>query len=192
MKPIRTALVVFAFWTVVAGVLYPLLVTGIGAAFFPRAATGSLVARGGKPVGSRLLAQETTGDAWFHPRPSAVGYNATSSGASNQGHTSAQLAKDVAQRTTDWKKEQSTTEVPPEMVTASGSGLDPEISPRAAELQVARIAAARHLSAADTASLGELVRSREQGPQLGFLGEPRVNVLDLNLALDAAFPGKTP
>jgi potassium-transporting ATPase KdpC subunit len=187
MKPVRTGIIVFAFWTVVAGGIYPLLMTGVGALFFPRAAQGSLVHRDGAVVGSRLLAQDFQGDGYFHPRPSAVGYNPAGSGASNQGYTSAQLRKDVAQRAADWEKANATDEIPMEMLSASGSGVDPDISPRAAELQAPRVAAARHLSGADTGRLLALVRSSVEPPQLGFLGQERVNVLSLNLAVDAAF-----
>jgi len=192
MKPIRTGILVFLFWTIVAGGLYPLFTTGIAAVFFPHLSGGSLVAKGGVVVGSTLLAQDFPGDTYFRPRPSAVGYNAAGSGASNQGYTSAQLKKDVAERTADWRKANATNEVPPEMVTASASGLDPDVSPSGAELQVPRVAAARHLTAAGTAALMALVKRHEQGPQWGFLGEPRVNVLSLNLALDAAFPEAKP
>jgi K+-transporting ATPase ATPase C chain len=187
MKPIRTAFLVFVFWTIVAGGIFPLVMTGAGALFFPGAASGSLVESNGKVVGSRLLAQEFQGDRYFHPRASAAGYNPAGSGASNQSYTSAQLQKDVAQRTADWKKANATDEIPMEMMYASGSGLDPDISPRAAELQVSRVAAARHFPPEKAAALLDLVKQHEKGPQLGFLGEPRVNVLELNSALDSAF-----
>jgi K+-transporting ATPase ATPase C chain len=192
MKPIRTGIIVFLFWTIVAGGLYPLVITGVAAVFFPSKANGSLVEKGGKVVGSSLLAQDFQSDQYFHPRASAVGYNPAGSGASNQGYTSAQLKKDFTQRLSDWKKANGTDEAPMEMLYASGSGVDPDISPRAAELQVPRVGAARHLSAEKTTLLMDLVKSHEQGPQLGFLGEPRVNVFPLNLALDEAFPKVTP
>jgi len=192
MKPIRTGIIVLLFWTIVVGGLYPLVMTGVAALFFPHKAGGSLVERGGKTVGSELLAQDFESDTYFHNRPSATGYNPASSGASNQGYTSAQLKKDFTQRLSDWQKANGTTEAPMEMLYASGSGVDPDIGPRAAELQVPRVAAARHLSGGQTASLLDLVKSREQGPQVGFLGEPRVNVLQLNLALDNAFPSVKP
>lgn len=192
MKPIRTGIIVLLFWTIVVGGLYPLVMTGVAALFFPHKSGGSLVERGGKTVGSELLAQDFQSDAYFHNRPSATGYNPASSGASNQGYTSAQLKKDFTQRLSDWQKANGTTEAPMEMLYASGSGVDPDISPRAAELQVPRVAAARHLSSEKATALMDLVKSREQGPQAGFLGEPRVNVLMLNLALDGAFPLTTP
>jgi potassium-transporting ATPase KdpC subunit len=189
MKQIKTAVIVLLFWTVVTGGLYPMLVTGIGALCFPAKAAGSLVRRDGAVIGSELIGQDFQGDRYFHPRPSATGYNPLPSGGSNQGWTSAQLQKDAAQRAADWKKANATNEIPMEMSSASGSGLDPHISPRAAELQAPRVAAARHLSGADAGRLLALVRSCVEAPQLGFLGEARVNVLRLNLALDAAFGG---
>jgi potassium-transporting ATPase KdpC subunit len=192
MKPIRTGIIVFLFWTIVAGGLYPLVITGVAALFFPGKANGSLVGKGGKVVGSSLLAQDFQRDTYFHPRPSAVGYNPAGSGASNQGYTSAQLKEAFTQRLSDWKEANGTAEAPLEMLYASGSGVDPDISPRAAELQVTRVGAARHLSAEKVAVLMDLVKSLERGPQLGFMGEPRVNVLQLNLALDNAFAPVTP
>jgi potassium-transporting ATPase KdpC subunit len=192
MKPIRTAIIVFVFWTVVVGGIYPLFMTGIGALFFPRAAQGSLMSAegtGGKLLGSRLMAQEFKSDRFFQERPSATGYDPSSSGASNQGYTSAQLKKDFDQRKADWLKSTGAADAPREMLYASGSGVDPHISPEAAELQVPRVAAARRLSAAQAAELLALVRAHEEPPQMGFLGEPRVNVLELNLAVNAAFPG---
>ena len=188
MKHLRTALVVLVFWTIVVGGIYPLVMTGIGAAVFPKKARGSLVERGGKVAGSTLLAQDFAGDTYFHPRPSAVKYDGSSSGASNWGYTSADLKKAYDQRKSDWQKAFGAAEPPVEMLYASGSGLDPDISPLAAEAQAARVAAARHLSDAQAAQLLELVRHNEKGPQLGFLGEPRLNVLVLNLAVDDAFP----
>ena len=189
MKPIRTAIIVFAFWTIAVGGIYPLFMTGIGALFFPRAAQGSMISAGGKVVGSSLMAQEFSSERYFHERPSATGYNAASSGASNQGYTSAQLKKDFDQRKADWLKSTGAANAPSEMLYASGSGVDPHISPPAAELQVPAVAAARHFSSEQQAALLSLVRAHEEQPQLGFLGEPRVNVLELNLAMDAAFPG---
>jgi len=188
MKPFRTAILVTIFWTLAVGGLYPLLMYGVGALFFPRQAQGSLVLRDGKVVGSALIGQDFQGLGYFHSRPSAINYDPSSSGASNYGWTSAALKKAYDQEKADWEKANATTEVPMDMVSASGSGLDPHISPRAAELQVPRVAAARHLTAEGQARLLSLVKSMEEPPQLGFLGEPRVNALRLNLALDAQFP----
>ena len=188
MKPIRTAIIVTIFWTVVVGGIYPLFMWGVGKVFFPGQAEGSLVTRSGKVVGSSLIGQDFSSDLYFHSRPSAIKYDASSSGASNEGWTSADLKKAYDQRKADWQKAYGPGQPPDDMLFASGSGLDPHVSPRAAELQVPRVAAARHLDADAQARLVALVKRAEEGPQLGFLGEPRVNVLDLNLALDAAFP----
>ena len=188
MKPVRTAIIVTIFWTVVVGGMYPLLMYGVGAAFFPAQAQGSLVAQDGKVVGSALIGQDFSTDAYFHPRPSSIGYDASSSGASNWGWTSSDLKNARALNRLDWQIANSNAEPPEDMVTASGSGLDPHISPQGAELQVPRVAAARHLTREDSGKLLTLVRSHEEAPQLGFLGEPRVNVLELNLALDRLFP----
>jgi K+-transporting ATPase ATPase C chain len=188
MKPVRTAIIVTIFWTVVVGGLYPLLMFGVGAVFFPVQAQGSLVMKDGKVVGSALIGQDFSTDAYFHPRPSSIKYDPSSSGASNWGWTSSDLKKAYTQNKADWQKANGNTEPPQDMVFASGSGLDPHISPRAAELQVPRVAAARHLSSDDAGRLLALVRGLEEAPQLGFLGEPRVNVLQLNLAVDRQFP----
>ena len=188
MKPIRTAIIVFVFWTVVVGGIYPLLMTGVGAVLFPARARGSLVEKGGKVVGSTLLAQDFSSDIYFHPRPSAAKYDPTNSGASNWGWTSSDLKKAYDQRRSDWQKAYGPGDPPMDMLFASGSGLDPEISPDAAEAQVKRVADARHFDATGQRNLLALVRRFEEAPQLGFLGEPRVNVLALNLALDKEFP----
>jgi len=188
LKPIRTAIVVTIFWTVVVGGMYPLLMYGVGAAFFPAQAQGSLLMKDGTVVGSALIGQDFSTDIYFHSRPSAINYDSSSSGASNKSWTSADLKKAYDQRKADWEKAFGGGEPPMDMMFASGSGLDPHISPRAAELQVARIAAARHLTSPDDGKLLALVRSFEEPPQLGFLGEPRVNVLVLNIALDRMFP----
>ena len=150
----------------------------IGALFFPGKAHGSLVERNGKVAGSSLLAQGFDSDIYFHPRPFGVKYDGSSSGASNWGYTSADLKKAYDQRKADWQKAYGSEEPPREMMFASGSGLDPHISPQTAELQAPRVAAARHLSSEQAARLLVLVRKSEEGPQLGFLGEPRVNVLE--------------
>jgi K+-transporting ATPase ATPase C chain len=192
MKPIRTAIIVTIFWTVVVGGIYPLFMYGVGKVFFPGQAEGSLVTREGKVVGSALIGQDFSTDLYFHSRPSAIKYDASSSGASNQGWTNADLKKAYDQRKADWQKVYGPGQPPEDMLFASGSGLDPHIGPAAAELQVPRVAAARHLSADSQARLLALVKRSEEGPQLGFLGEPRVNVLELNLALDAAFPKASP
>jgi potassium-transporting ATPase KdpC subunit len=188
MKPIRTALIVFVFWTIVVGGLYPLLITGVGAALFAKKTQGSLVVTDGKVIGSMLLAQDFESDIYFHPRPSAVKYDPTSSGASNWGWTSSDLKKAYERRRSDWLTTYGPGDPPMDMLFASGSGLDPQISPEAAEAQVKKVATARHMDAAKEKDVLALVRRFEEGPQLGFLGEPRVNVLALNLALDKEFP----
>jgi K+-transporting ATPase ATPase C chain len=188
MKPIRTAVVVTIFWTIVVGGMYPLLMYGVGAVFFPAQAQGSLLAKDGKVIGSSLIGQDFTTEVYFHSRPSAINYDSTSSGASNMGWTSADLKKAYEQRKADWQKAFGDAEPPADMLFASGSGLDPHISPQAAEAQVARVIAARHLAVSDREKLLALVRTFEEAPQMGFLGEPRVNVLALNLALDTTFP----
>jgi K+-transporting ATPase ATPase C chain len=188
MKHFRTSVLVLLASTVVLGGVYPLLMTGIGALFFPAKASGSLVRSDGTVKGSELIGQDFTGPRYFHPRPSAAGYDASSSGAGNQGYTSRELKDAYDRRKADWEKANGTTEVPAEMMYASGSGLDPDIGPEAAELQVPRIAAARGLADAQEAALMALVKKMIAGPQLGFLGEPRVNVLELNMALDGEFP----
>jgi len=183
-------------WIFICGALYPLAMTAIAQLAFPYQANGSLVERNGRLVGSALLAQQFTGDRYFWPRPSAASYGTGPSGiagssGSNYGPTSAQLQTNVranAKAFRDANKLAADAPVPADMVYASASGLDPDISPEAARLQVARVAAARGLS---RAQVGALVEKFVQPPQWGFLGEARVNVLRLNLALDAAAPEKS-
>lgn len=177
--------------TVLTGFVYPLGVTVIVQAVLPVQANGSLVVVEGRPVGSLLIGQAVTDARYFWPRPSAVEYMAGSmleslgsSGATNFGMTSAALAAAVAERAQLFRAAnglRNDTIVPPDMLLASGSGLDPDISPEAARLQVGRIARARNV---DPAQIAALVEQHVEGPQLGFLGAPRVNVLRLNLALD--------
>jgi potassium-transporting ATPase KdpC subunit len=168
--------------------LYPLVVWGIAQVAFPGQANGSLVERQGKVAGSHLLAQNFSGPQYFHPRPSAagnIGYDGASSGGSNLGPLSQKLSDQVKERVDKYRAENN---LPPEMlvpadaVTASGSGLDPHISVRNAGLQTARVAQARKLSAEKVKNMIQIFTA---GPDLGFLGEPGVNVLRLNLALDA-------
>lgn len=192
MKHIRTSIIVTIFWTIVAGGLYPLFVYGVGALVFPGQSRGSVVVKNGKVVGSSLIGQDFAGPRYFHPRPSAIGYDASSSGASNKGWTSADLKKDYERRKAAWVKSEAADEPPMDMLFASGSGLDPHVSPEAAEQQVPGVAAARHLTREKASALLELVRAGEEEPQLGFLGERRVNVLLLNLALDERFPEAVP
>jgi K+-transporting ATPase ATPase C chain len=163
--------------TVLTGVLYPLLVTGIVHVAFRGAASGSLVKKGDQPVGSTLLAQKTENPKYFWPRPSAGDYATVASSASNKGPTSADLAKSVAER-----REKFGQGAPDELLTASGSGLDPHLSPAAAKYQAPRISAERQIP---LERVNALIDELTETPQFGFLGEPRVNVLALNLRLDS-------
>jgi K+-transporting ATPase ATPase C chain len=171
-------------WTVLTGLVYPLVITGVAQLAFRDKANGSLIQHDGNVVGSELLAQQFTGDKYFWPRPSAGGYATMPSGASNKGPTSADLQKAVQERAAAFRaahKLAADAPVPADMVFASGSGLDPHISPEAARIQIARVAAARGVS---EDSIKALVEKFIEPPQWGILGEPRVNVLLLNLALD--------
>jgi K+-transporting ATPase ATPase C chain len=171
--------------TVVLGLAYPLLMTGVGQLVFPDQANGSLVRSGGRDVGSSLIGQEFRGAQWFHSRPSAASYDALASGGTNLGPSSPELLRSVQAARARIARENGVppADVPPDAVTSSGSGLDPDISPAYADLQVERVARTNGLSEAD---VRRLVAEHTQGRVLGFLGEPRVNVLELNLALARA------
>lgn len=181
---IRPAIVLLLLLTVLTGLLYPLAVTGVGQALMPRQANGSLIADGGRVVGSELIGQSFAEARYFHPRPSAAGdgYDAAASSGSNLGPTSAVLKASIEERVMAARTEGVTGPVPADMVTASGSGLDPHISPSNALAQVARVAAARGLGEAE---IRMLVERSIESPTLGILGEPHVNVLLLNRQLDA-------
>lgn len=173
--------------TILCGLAYPLVVTGAASIAFPAKADGSIIERDGKPVGSQLIGQPFDGPQWFHPRPSAAGdgYDPTASSASNLGPRNAELLKAVAQRVRTYRAENGlapTTPVPVDAVTASGSGLDPDISVANARIQARRVAAARHLSVAHVRVLIDAATSRAGW---GVFGNDRVNVLALNLALRA-------
>jgi K+-transporting ATPase ATPase C chain len=173
--------------TLITGVAYPLLVTGLAQLVFPGQSNGSLIVRDGKPIGSTLIGQSFTEPKYFWGRPSATSpqaNNGTSSGGSNIGPTNPALTDAVKQRIAALQAADpgNRAPVPVDLVTSSGSGLDPEISPAAAQYQLARVAKARGLS---DAQLSLLIAQVTSGRQLGLLGEPRVNVLQLNLALDA-------
>jgi potassium-transporting ATPase KdpC subunit len=190
---LRLSLLFVIVFTVITGLVYPGVVTLLGQALFPRQANGSLIEVNGKKVGSELIGQPFDDPKYFWSRPSATSpyaYNAASSGGSNSGPTNPDFINTVKGRIDALKKadpEMADAPVPMDLVTASGSGLDPHISPAAAEYQVARVAKVRNL---DSAKVQELVVQNTQGRWLGFIGDPRVNVLKLNLALDALAPSK--
>ena len=190
---IRPALVLLAMLTALTGVLYPVLVTGLARVALPQAASGSLIVRHGKPVASRLIGQNFTGVQYFWGRPSATAlypYNATASGGSNLGPLNPALADAVKQRVAALRALDPANEapVPVDLVTASGSGLDPEVSLAAIQYQLPRVARARKM---DAEKLQNLVARYSKNRLAGFLGEPRVNVVEVNLALDE-LQGTTP
>lgn len=175
--------------TFLTGMLYPALTTGLAQLLFPRQANGSFVRKDGRVIGSLLIGQQFSRPEYFHPRPSAAGqgYDPAASGGSNLGPTSAQLIGRVRKAVADYRRENPGFRgpVPPDSVTASASGLDPHITPANAEAQIPRVAAARSV---EPARIGGLVRRIVEPREWSFLGEPRVNVLRLNLALDAQYP----
>jgi potassium-transporting ATPase KdpC subunit len=192
MSELRPALIVFALLTVLTGVVYPLVVTGVGQAVFPGQSNGSVIESGGRAIGSKLLGQPFSSPEYFWSRPSTTGpqpYNGAVSSGSNQGPINPALESAVSDRIAALRAADpgNAAPVPVDLVTASGSGLDPHVSPAAAEYQVARVAKARQASEAD---IRTLVQQATDGRTFGFLGEPRVNVLELNLLLDAQFAGK--
>ena len=200
LREIRPALVVLVALTVITGLVYPLAMTGIAQVIFPYRAQGSLIERDGKVVGSELIGQAFSSDKYFHGRPSATTapdpadpsktvaapYNAANSGGSNLGPSNKALVDRVQGDIDKLKKENPSAPVPADLVTTSASGLDPEISPEAAYFQVPRVAKARNLA---EDRLRQLVSDHIEGRFLGLLGEPRVNVLLLNLALDRLSTG---
>jgi len=197
LREIRPAIVLLIALTVITGLAYPLAMTGIAGVLFPNQAQGSLIERDGKVVGSALIGQEFTSEGYFHGRPSATTapdpqdstktvpapYNAANSGGSNLGPTNKALVERVQGDLEKLKEENPSAQVPTDLVTTSGSGLDPHISPEAALFQVPRIAKARNLP---EDRVRQLVQEYTEGRFLGLLGEQRVNVLELNLALDRA------
>jgi K+-transporting ATPase ATPase C chain len=197
LKEIRPAILILILLTLITGLAYPLAMTAIAGVIFPKQAAGSLVERDGKVVGSALIGQEFKSEKYFHGRPSATTatdpadstktvpatYNAANSGGSNLGPTSKALNDRVKEDVDKLKAENPSAAVPLDLVTTSASGLDPDISPEGALFQVPRVAKARHMPEDD---VRQLVIGNTQGRLIGLLGEPRVNVLALNLALDNA------
>jgi potassium-transporting ATPase KdpC subunit len=181
---LRPAIILMMIFTLLTGIAYPLAMTGLAQVLFPSAANGSLLTHGATVIGSALIGQEFSGAGYLHPRPSASGWNAAATGASNLGPTAAALVTTIADRRAIWEAENGAV-APIDAVTASGSGLDPDISPENALAQSDRIAVAR---GADAAAVRALIENAVQGRTLWLYGEPRVNVLETNLALDLAFP----
>jgi len=174
--------------TVLLGLVYPLVITGIAQVAFPDQANGQLIERDGKVIGSRIIGQGFSSPGYFHSRPSAAGtgYDAANSAGSNLGPTNKKLIDAVTANVAAARKDNPDAPIPIDLVTTSASGFDPHITPANADFQVPRVARERHMSEAD---LRQLVSEHTQGRQLGFFGEARVNVLELNLALDAQHPG---
>jgi K+-transporting ATPase ATPase C chain len=186
-KPVITSLLLILFFTVVTGIIYPLIITGIARGFFHHKAEGSMIQRNGIIIGSALIGQENDSAAYFWSRPSAIGYQPLPSGGSNLSWTDERLDKLVAERKKAFIKENmlnDTLSVPVEMLFASASGLDPHISPQAALLQVDRIAQARKYTDDQKHELETLIRDMTEKPQFSLFGKERVNVLLLNLELD--------
>ena len=197
LREIRPAIVLVLGLTIITGLIYPLVMTGLAGVLFPYQAQGSLIVKDGKMIGSELIGQQFTSDKYFHSRPSATTapdpqdpsktvsapYNAVNSMGSNLGPTNKALIDRVTADLDKLKQENASAQVPIDLVTTSGSGLDPHISPAAAYFQVPRIAKARNMT---ENALRHLVAQHVEGRTLGIFGEPRVNVLELNLALDKA------
>jgi potassium-transporting ATPase KdpC subunit len=186
-KNLITAVLMTIATTILLGIVYPLVVTGLAQVMFPKQANGQLIQRAGKTVGSSIIAQGFTSPAYFHPRPSFAGngYDAANSNGSQLGPTNQKLIDRVKGDVANAQAENPGRPVPIDLVTGSGSGLDPHITPAAAEFQLPRIAKARGVA---VDQLRALVMKHTEGRQLGFLGEARVNVLELNLDLDQQFP----
>jgi K+-transporting ATPase ATPase C chain len=187
-KNLITAVLMTIATTVLLGILYPLLVTGLAQLIFPKQANGQLIkGKDGLVIGSRLIGQPFSGPGYFHSRPSsagAAGYDASASGGSNLGPTNMQLIARVGGDVAKLQAENPGASIPVDLVTTSASGLDPDITPAAAQFQIRRVASERKITEAEVAAL---VRENSENRQWGFLGEPRVNVLELNIALDGRY-----
>jgi potassium-transporting ATPase KdpC subunit len=185
LSELRPAILITILFTVLTGIIYPLAVTGIAQGIFPRQANGSLIERNGKVIGSELIGQNFTKPEYFHPRPSAAGngYDAANSGGSNLGPTNQALADRLTKDAAQFRKDNPdyTGPIPADAITTSASGLDPDITPANAMAQAPRVAKARGVS---PDAVAQLIAANIQHRDLGVLGEPRVNVLQLNLALD--------
>jgi K+-transporting ATPase ATPase C chain len=173
--------------TILTGIIYPLFMTGVAQVIFPSKANGSMIIKDGKVIGSALIGQKSDSAVYFWPRPSAIDYNPIPSSGSNLGPTSDKLKKQMLERRKAFAVKNSikdTTSIPIEMIFASSSGLDPHISPGAAMMQLNRVAASRNFNETQKQKVRELIKSRTERPQFSILGEPRINVFELNLALD--------
>jgi K+-transporting ATPase ATPase C chain len=187
-KQIYPAIAMTVVLTFLLGIVYPLVVTGLAQVIFPSQANGSLIEKDGKVIGSRLIGQPFSGPGYFHSRPSAAGagYDGAASSGTNLGPTSKKLFEEqITERAETLREMNPNTPIPVDLITASSSGLDPHITPAAADFQVPRVARERGMNEDE---VRRLVQQFTEGRQLGFLGEPRVNVLELNLGLDAARP----
>ncbi|ABF39517.1 potassium-transporting ATPase, C subunit [Candidatus Koribacter versatilis Ellin345] len=190
-KNLITSVLMTVVTTVLLGLVYPLLITGLAQVFFKDKANGQIISANGHAIGSRIIGQPFTGPAYFHSRPSAAGngYDASNSGGTNLGPTNQKLVDRVKQDVSALQPEANGKPIPVDMITTSASGLDPHVTPANAEFQVARVARERGMS---ETQLRQLVARHTEGRQVGFLGEPRVNVLELNLDLDGTQPMPTP
>jgi len=186
-KHLITAFLMTIVTTILLGILYPLVVTGLARIFFPDKANGQIIYRNGQAIGSRIIAQPFTSPKYFHPRPSAAGngYDAANSAGTNLGPTNQKLIDRIRTDAATLQKENPNQPVPVDLITTSASGLDPDISPAAADFQVPRVARERGLP---ESTVRDLVQKHTYQRDLGLLGEPRVNVLELNLALDDLSP----